>query len=660
MRLPRPGVTALPADPEPLLPNACFVWLAAALALAMLPHLLLHLPAWFWLVFSGMVAWRGLVCTGRLRLPSRWPLLGLTLLIISLVALQYKTLFGRDAGTALLAAMVSLKFLELRTLRDGMVLLFMGYLLVMAVLLYDQSLLLAAGLTLVLAGLLAAHAALQYPPTLPALALLRLSCRLLVEAVPVMLILFILFPRIPGPLWGLPKDAYSGLTGMSEEMAPGSVSRLSLSAAVAFRVRFTNDAIPPAGQLYWRGPVLDRFDGRTWRRSEERLYQQFSYRAEGEAVDYTVILEPHGKHWLPALDLPASLPAETEVSATFQLVRRQPVQEVLRYEMRSYLYYNTGPLQLQGQTQLPAGINPRARALADEWRSRPLAPGEIVLAALNLFRREPFHYTLNPPLLPDQNSIDAFLFDTRRGFCEHYAGSFVFLLRAAGIPARVVLGYQGGERNGLGGYLIVRQSDAHAWAEVWLEGQGWVRVDPTAAVAPERVERGLYAALDDPDSLPLLARRGRTWLQPLFLSWDYLDNAWNEWVLAYGPEQQKQWLSELGFGPVDWQAMVLAMVAALTGVGLVVMGLQALNRRAATDPVTLAYRRFCAKLARAGLVRAGYEGPLAFTGRVAASRPELAARVRLIGRLYASLRYGPRQEQEAVRRLQRLVRELKV
>jgi len=474
-----------------------------------------------------------------------------------------------------------------------------------------------------------------------------------------MLILFILFPRIPGPLWGLPKDAYRGLSGMSEEMAPGSVSQLSLSAEVAFRVRFTR-AVPPPGQLYWRGPVLDRYDGRTWRRTEDRLYRQFSYRTEGEAVDYTVILEPHGQRWLPALDLPASLPGETEVSATFQLVRRQPVQEVLRYEMRSYPRYNTGPLQLQGQTQLPAGINPRTHALADEWRSRYPAPGEIVRAALTLFRREPFHYTLNPPLLPDQNSIDAFLFDTRRGFCEHYAGSFVFLLRAAGIPARVVLGYQGGERNELGGYLIVRQSDAHAWAEVWLEGQGWIRVDPTAAVAPDRVERGLYAALDDPDALPLLARRGQTWLQPLILGWDYMNNAWNEWVLAYGPERQKQWLSGLGFGPVDWQGMVLAMVAALTGVGLMVMGLQALSRRAATDPVALAYQRFCAKLARAGLARAGHEGPLAFTGRVAASRPELAARVRLIGRLYASLRYGPRQGQEAIRRLQRLVRKLKV
>ncbi|MFO1430075.1 MAG: DUF3488 and transglutaminase-like domain-containing protein [Candidatus Competibacteraceae bacterium] len=606
-----------------------------------------------------MVAWRGQVITGRLQLPSRWPLLSLTVLIIGLVMLQYKTLFGRDAGTALLAAMAALKFLELRTLRDGMVLLFMGYLLVMAVLLYDQSLLLAAALALVLAGLLAAHAALQHPTTLPALTLLRLSCRLLVEAIPVMLILFILFPRIPGPIWGLPKDAYGGLTGMSEEMAPGSVSRLSLSTEVAFRARFT-DAIPSAGQLYWRGPVLDHYDGRTWRRTEERLSQQFNYRPEGEAVDYTIILEPHGKRWLPALDLPASLPDGAEISNTFQLVRRRPVQDVQRYQMRSFLRYNTGPLQLKGQTQLPAAINPRARTLADEWRARYSTPGEIVRAALMLFRREPFHYTLEPPLLLDEDSIDAFLFDTRRGFCEHYAGSFVFLMRAAGIPARVVLGYQGGERNGLGGYLIVRQSDAHAWAEVWLEGQGWVRVDPTAAVAPERVERGLYAALDDPDTLPLLARRGGTWLQPLILGWDYLNNAWNEWVLAYGPEQQKRWLSGLGFGPVDWQGMVLAMIAALTGVGLVVMGLQALNRQVVTDPVTRAYRRFCAKLARAGLVRADHEGPLAFTERVAISRPELANRVRLIGRLYAGLRYGPRQEPEAVRRLQRLVRGLKV
>ena len=635
-----------------------FTWLAAALTLAILPHLP-HLPGWFWPMFPGAVGWSGLVARGRLALPPRWLLALITLVTVAAVLVHYYTLFGRDAGTTLLAAMVSLKFLELRTPRDGMVLIFLGYFLVMAILLDDQSLLLAAYLLAILVVLLAAQVALQHPAALPPLLLLRLASRQLLEAIPTMLILFILFPRVPGPLWGLPQDAYSGLTGLSEEMTPGSISQLSLSARVAFRVRF-DGPIPPPEQLYWRGPVLWRYDGRTWRRTEELSSKQFSYQVEGGAVDYTIILEPHGKRWLPALDLPARLPAATGITPSLQLMRNQAVNELLRYELRSYPRYNTGPLQLQGQTSLPARVNPRTHALAEQWRARYPNPADIVRAALTLFREEPFHYTLKPPLLPDENSIDEFLFGNRQGFCEHYAGSFVFLMRAAGIPARVVLGYQGGERNELGGYLIVRQADAHAWAEVWLEGRGWVRIDPTAAVAPERVERGLYAALEDPNALPLLARRGNPWLHNLMLSWDYLNNAWNEWVLAYGPERQRQFLSGLGFGPVDWQGMTIAMVVALTGVGLIFVGFHTLSRRTAVDPVVLAYQRFCAKLARAGLVRAAHEGPLAFTERVAVHRPDLATRVRLIGRLYASLRYGRWQRQEAVRQLQRLVRELPV
>jgi transglutaminase-like putative cysteine protease len=652
-----PSHHAQTADALPL-SGPIFTWLAAALTLAILPHLS-HLPGWFWPVFPGAVGWSGLVDRGRLALPPRWLLAVITLVTVAVVLVYHHTLFGRDAGTTLLAAMVSLKFLELRTPRDGMVLIFLGYFLVMAILLYDQSLLLTAYLLASLVVLLAAQVALQHPAALPPLSLLRLTSRQLLEAIPLLLILFILFPRISGPLWGLPKDAYSGLSGLSEEMTPGSISQLSLSASVAFRVRF-NGPIPPPEQLYWRELVLWRYDGHTWRRTEESSSPQFSYQVEGRAVDYAIILEPHGKRWLPALELPASLPANTGITPSLQLMRNQAVNELLRYELRSYPRYNTGPLQLQGQTSLPARLNPRARALAEQWQARYPNPVDSVRAALTLFREEPFHYTLKPPLLQDKNAIDEFLFDSRRGFCEHYAGSFVFLMRAAGIPARVVLGYQGGERNELGGYLIVRQSDAHAWAEVWLEGRGWVRVDPTAAVAPERVERGLYAALEDPNALPLLIRRGSPWLHNLLLSWDYLNNAWNEWVLAYGPERQQQFLSGLGFGPVDWRGMTIALVVVLTGVGLLVVGFHTLNRRTAIDPVTLAYQRFCAKLARTGLGRAPHEGPLAFTERVAVCRPELAARVRLIGRLYANLRYGRWQQPEAVRRLQRLVRELKV
>jgi hypothetical protein len=252
--------------------------------------------------------------------------------------------------------------------------------------------------------------------------------------------------------------------------------------------------------------------------------------------------------------------------------------------------------------------------------------------------------------------VDEFLFDTRLGFCEHYTGSFVFLMRAAGIPARVVTGYQGGELNGLGDYLMVRQSDAHAWAEVWLQAKGWVRVDPTAAVAPERVEQGLYAAVADPNALPFLTRRDNAWWRQIILVWDVLNNAWNESVLAYGPERQRELLSNIGFWSMDWPGMTVALVLSLIGAGLVMVGLQAWYRRAAVDPVAGAYQRFCAKLARRGLAREAHEGPLDFAERLTRRRPDLAAQVRLIGRLYARLRYGRPTSEDLVRRLRRLVR----
>jgi hypothetical protein len=230
-------------------------------------------------------------------------------------------------------------------------------------------------------------------------------------------------------------------------------------------------------------------------------------------------------------------------------------------------------------------------------------------------------------------------------------------MRSAGVPARVITGYQGGERNELGDYLIVRQSDAHAWAEVWLEGRGWARVDPTAAVAPARVQDGLYAAVADPDQLPFLVRRGgdSEWLRQLALSWDSLNNSWNEWVLAYGPDRQKEFLSGLGFGPVDWGKMTVGMTVLLGGFGLIVAGLR-WRVRAVRDPVARAWLRCCARLARRGLARGPHEGPLAFAVRVAASRPELAEPVWEIARLYAALRYGPVAPPADLRQLQRLAR----
>ena len=641
---------------EPLMPLA-LIWLLATLGMAVAPYVS-ELPIWLTPLFYAMVVWRGFIALRNQPLPSRWLLLLLVLLTGAGVLMEYRTLLGRDAGVALLTAMTACKLLETRGLRDGVVLVFLGYLLVMSNLLYSQEILMVAWLFAVVVVMLAAQTMIyRQHAGLTGFAPLRLAGKMLVQAIPVMLILFVLFPRIPGPLWGLPKDAYQGRTGLSEEMSPGSVSELSKSDEVAFRVRFVGPP-PPPNQWYWRGPVLWNFDGRKWTRHEELpANTAIAFTAEGAPVDYAVIMEPSNRRWLLALDLPASLPPRAGMTPSFQLLRDQPVNEVYRYEVRSYPRYRTGALttlERNRALRLPGRGNPRARELALEWRARDARPEALVNAALTLFREQAFYYTLTPPLL-GTDSVDDFLFRTRQGFCEHYASAFAFLMRAAGVPTRIVTGYQGGERNALGDYLIVRQADAHAWTEVWLPERGWVRVDPTGAVVPNRIQEGLYAAVADPGSLPFLMRRGGhgAWLRQLALGWDSLNSSWNEWVLAYGPDRQKELLSGLGFGPVDWGEMTVAMIVALSGFGLMFAGLR-WRSRLARDPVARSWQRFCARLARRGLARGSHEGPLAFAERVAEQRPEWAAPVREIGKLYSALRYGPVVPPAAVRRLQRL------
>ena len=633
-------------------------WLLIALVLAVAPHVQ-ELPVWLTMLFAALAGWRWLIARRDRALPPRWLLLIVAALAGAGVLIDYRTLFGRDAGVALLTAMTACKLLESRGLRDGVVLVFLGYLLVMSNLLYSQDIPQVIYLLAVIVVMLTAQVLIHPQHAgLAALPSLWLAARMALLAVPVMLILFVLFPRIPGPLWGLPDDAHKGRTGLSDQMAPGTISELSRSDAVAFRVRFAG-AMPPPSQRYWRGLVLWHFDGQRWTRSEEPpTYTPTPFTPEGEGVDYVVVLEPNDKRWLFALDLPARLPPRAGMTASFQLVRDQPVNEVYRYEMRSYPAYRTGELTAADRVrglQLPPRGNPRARALAADWRQRDPRPEALVKAALTLFREQTFYYTLTPPLL-DEETVDDFLFRARQGFCEHYANAFVFLMRAAGVPARVVIGYQGGEISALGDYLIIREADAHAWSEVWLEERGWVRVDPTAAVAPSRVQEGLYAALPDAGVLPFLARRsGGQWLHRLALSWDAVNYFWNEWVLAYGPDRQKEFLSGLGFGPVDWGGMTVAMTVFLSGFGVIYAGWR-WRRRLARDPVARAWQQFCARLARRGLARSAAEGPLDFAERVAADRPELAPPVWEIARLYAALRYGPTAPPLAVRQLQRLVR----
>lgn len=624
---------------SPRLSRVQVLWLLLA-ALASIAPLLPHMPYWLGGLASLILGWRGLLWWQRRDLPPRWIMVLLAIAGIAGVFLGYGNLFGREPGVALLVLLLALKLMESKSRRDALSAIFLGYFLQLALFFDSQSplvaVLTAGALVLITTALIMLGHDRQ-----PWQSALRRAALMLAQAVPFMLVLFVLFPRIQGPLWGMPLDAYSGLSGLSETMAPGSISQLSLSGAIAFRAQF-DTAPPPPQQLYWRGPVLTRFDGRSWMPGLPRYARSLPYAAAGRAVDYSVTLEPHNKTWLFALDLPGLVPAEGFASDDYQLLSRALIRNRVRYQMRSHPLLSAGveePLPRRlAALQLPREVNPRARSLAQDWRRAEPDAEALARRALAHFRSEDFVYTLSPPLL-GEHSIDEFLFDTRRGFCEHYAAAFVFLMRAAEVPARVVTGYQGGEINPVDGYLIVRQSDAHAWAEIWVAGKGWTRIDPTAAIAPSRIERGIASAVPAGDPLPLLVRVDLEWLRGLRFRWEALSNAWDQWVLGYNPERQRELLSRLGMHNPDWRSMSAALSVASGAIMLLLVG-WTLRRHLARDPVQRAWDGLSRKLTRVGLARQPWEGPLVYADRIARTRPQLAPQVGAIARDYAALRYG--------------------
>lgn len=636
-------------------------WLLVSLALVTAPHAL-RLPLWIAPLAVAFALWRFHIARHGLAMPHKTALYLLSAASTAAVYLSYGDLLGRDAGVALLVVMLALKLLETTRLRDAMLLLLLGYFLVITNFLYSQSIPTALYMLLAVLAITATMVNFHHGGSARAARnTVRVAVLLLAQAAPLMLVLFVLFPRVSSPLWGTAPQQTEGSTGLSDTMAPGSVSNLSLSPATAFRVKF-EDALPPPSALYWRGPVLWHFDGRTWTAGQsESGENQPRYTAKSAPIRYTVTLEPHQKARLFALDLPASLPGQARLTGDFQIIADSDVRTRLRYQMASVLDYRAGidgdGEQLLRALQIPERSNPRTRELATELRA--LGKDEdIVRAALAMFREQPFFYTLSPPRLKDQ-PVDEFLFDTRRGFCEHFASSFVFLMRNAGVPARVVTGYQGGELNPVDNYLVVRQADAHAWAEVWLRGQGWVRVDPTAAVSPSRIENGITAALSESDVLMLPGVAN--WLQPARLTWDAAANGWNQWVLGYDASRQLQVLAGVGLGAASWRTMTMVLVAIASAITLV-LGILLLRQQRSQhrDPVISAYRNFCRKLAATGISRRDGEGPRDFAARASVACPQDAAAIDAISKLYAEARYGASPDRASIDRLILLVRRFKI
>jgi transglutaminase-like putative cysteine protease len=609
-----------------------------------------HLPLWVSSICAGLLSWRAWLAHSGNPLPKRWLLMLITFSGIAGIVFEFHTLFGREAGVTLLVLLAALKLMELHKARDAMVLVYLACFIIITNFFYSQSIPTALYLLATLMVIVSTWVHLQ-SQGITLKPRMRIAAILLLQALPLTLILFILFPRVQGPLWGLPQDAYAS-SGLDDKMSPGSLSRLSLSEAVAFRVTY-NDKPPRRDQMYWRGPVLWDFDGRVWTPGRTFLTATPKFTGLDQQIDYSVTLEPHNKPWLFALDMPDKLSVPATLTYDFQVLNKEPVHARLRYAARSNLVYRANlqeaVRQLQRGLQLPKQFNPRAQQLAAEWRAGSKDDVAIVNTALTYFNKQGYSYTLEPPPL-GVNTVDDFLFTTKQGFCEHYASAFVFLMRAANIPARVVTGYLGGEFNDVGNYYIVRQSDAHAWAEVWLAGQGWVRVDPTGAIAPDRVQRGLSAAVSDNALLPFMERDPPQWMRDLRFNLDALANQWNQWVLGYDTERQFAFLTRLGMESITWQKMAFDMA---TGLGIVIALFSLFMMRHLythqPDKVQAAWLKLCRKLAKAGLPRAAHEGAQDYAARVAAARPDLAEAIHDLASRYTALRYGAPGDEGAQR-----------
>ncbi len=628
------------------------LFLMATIGLAVLPHIG-YLPIWIPFAFGIMFCWRlTLIFSGR-ELPGTWLRTIGAVACLAAVFAQYQSLLGREQGVAMLTLFLGLKLLEMKARRDLFVATFLCFFLLLTSFFHSQSMLSSAMVVLAVIALIATMITMQFGhQEFPITQRFRHAAIIVLQALPIAIALFVLFPRLATPLWGMQGQGSGANTGLSDSMSPGEVSSLAKSAAVALRARFANvDAAPPRPLRYWRGPVFGQFDGRTWRAlpASDPAPPDHVIHVErpDDAVPYVVTLEASDLPWLPALDMPAAFRVLTgngtaSITRGFVLRLDRPVFQRIQYSVDSHLNYRIGQNEteqsLQPWLQLPEGFNPQTLALARQWQREagPQATAAIVERTLAMFREQAFFYTLEPPAL-GRDSVDDFLFGSRAGFCEHYASSFVVLLRAAGIPARVVTGYQGGESNPVDDFMVVRQSDAHAWAEYWDPRDGWVRADPTGAVAPERVQTNQRLQQDDALTDPLTS--SSLW-QALNHNLDALSNRWNQWVLNYDRQSQGRLLEKLGLDAGDWGSLASMLAATLT---LLIGGsaLLTLQPRAAVDPLARTWQAFCAKLAGAGISRLAHETPAQYLARAADSlNPASLDQAQRVVDLYTQLRYG--------------------
>ena len=620
----RAFASALPRDARDTL------FLLSVIAWVLLPQIS-HLPLWCSALAGAVLLWRGWLALKARPLPSRWWLIALLAVTMAATFFTHRTLLGRDAGVTLLVVLLTLKTLELRARRDAFVVFFLAFFCMLSNFFYSQSLLTAFSMLLGLLGLLTvlvnAHMPVGKPPLLQAASA---AGGMALLGAPIMVVLFMLFPRM-APLWGVPSDAMAGRSGLGGSMQVGSIASLALDDSVAMRIRFEGSP-PPQRDLYFRGPVLSTFNGREWLSSRADFFGRrntaTSLRVSGAPINYEVTLEPTRRPWLIALETLSQPPVvpgyEVSMQTDLQWLTSRPINDLLRYKAQSFPTFTHGPTQdevaLREFVELPPGFNPRTLAFAADMRRDPryadASNAQLVQVVIDRLRSGGFTYTLEPGVY-GQHTADEFWFDRKEGFCEHIASSFVILMRALDVPARIVTGYQGGELNNVDGFWVVRQSDAHAWAEVWQPGAGWVRVDPTSAVAPGRT--GAFQRLAAPQGVvgQALGNFSPTLVAQMRALWEATNNGWNQWVLNYTQGKQLNLLKNIGFASPSWADLSTVLIGVVV-LAAVLGGAWTLWERTQHDPWLRLLARTRKRLAKVGIASTPATSPRQLAGLVLA------------------------------------------
>ena len=626
-----------------------------------------YLPSWIRIACLSVIVLRFTIVRLGWKVPGRVVNGALAAIASSAIYIHFGTLIGRDAGVSLIVMMFCLKLLEMKWYRDAALILYLSFFIMVANFLFSQSLMMAAYMMLcIIIVLMAMQALNRTDGGVNIKQLARQASLMLLQAIPLMLVLFLFFPRLAQPLWQMPSNT-SGTTGISDTMTPGDIGNLVNFTEPAFRVEFKGD-IPDSSELYWRGLVFSNFNGLTWSRADTSFSKPSDVQLAGKKYEYQVLLEPHRRNWLYALEMPESMSAYARTNSENTWERRFPLRTRLAYSLTSYsassFGYQLSDTERAQNLSLPGDGNPAARRWAQQiYLEEQASPEKYINRVLRKINSENYSYTLTPGVM-DAEMVDDFWFNKQKGFCEHYAGAFVFLMRAAGIPARVVTGYQGGEMNPYADYMLVRQSNAHAWTEVWLEGQGWKRIDPTAAIHPSRVEVDLSQAWAQRDNIFNDVIPG-DWgkytpgmIEKVQLIWDSLNNNWQSMVIDFDAENQHDFFANLGFPDMSMRDLANSLIV----FALIVMAITSvlfLRRRTTLDRTAKSYEKLRLKLSKIGFEHQSTEGPVDYIKRVISARPDIEAQLKPILALYLSIRYREsKNADEQTKQLEKRVNDL--